>query len=120
MARRQTRGDSDYVTEGLPSMRIDGLENDRRARLKRAELASGLGAGVLGTALGVRFAPYLSGLWLLLLAVGAVLHAGGMWRKHRLEASAGNEPVWWEALLYGLCWVLLGVVAVYAALRAIS
>ena len=106
---------------GLVRMRTERQAGtDRRARLKRAELARGVGAGALGMGLGVLFASYLRGAGVLLLLAGAALHASGMWGKHRVETAAGERPLWWEALLYWGCWAFLASLLVYvlAQLRA--
>jgi hypothetical protein len=94
-----------------------GIADDQRARYKRAELAGGVGAGALGMGLGVVLAPYLRRAGLLLISVGAALHAIGMWDKHRLEQSVGGQPLWWEAALYWLCWAMLGGIVLYVLLR---
>lgn len=99
-------------------MRIDKhVEADRRARLKRAELAGGVGAGALGMGLGALLASYLQGAGAMLLLAGAALHASGMWDKHRIENSAGERPLWWETLLYWGCWALLAGLFVYVVAR---
>ena len=99
-------------------MRIDRqLEADRRARLKRAELAGGVGAGALGMGLGVFLADYIRGAGAMLLLAGAVLHASGMWDNRRIETSAGGRPLWWETLLYWTCWALLGDLFMYVLAR---
>ena len=99
-------------------MRTDGsIETDHRARLERAELAGGVGAGALGMGLGVLLASYLRGAGALLLLAGAALHASGMWDKHRIERSAHVRRLWWETLLYWVCWIVLTGVLVYALIR---
>lgn len=87
----------------------------RRVRL--AELTSGLGAGVLGLALGILAADYFRGLVLPLLLAGLLLHVWGMLEKHRLARAAGTQQPWWSTLVYWACWLFLTVVAVYAAVR---
>ena len=99
-------------------MTIDAsIDLARRARLKRADLAGGLGAGALGMGLGVLLASYLRGAGALLVLTGAALHASGMWVKHRVESSTHERPVWWEALLYWVCWLLLAGLFAYALVR---
>ena len=87
-------------------------------RLKLAELASSLGAGVLGGGIGVLLAGYLAGLGLPILVLGLVMHAWGMRSKHALEAGA-PQP-WWSTALYWICWAALGALAVYAVARVVS
>ena len=91
---------------------------EQRARRERADLAGGVGAGVLGMGLGVMLASYLRGAGVLLLVVGGALHATGMLAKHRLEKSADERPLWWETLLYWGCWAGLAGLVVYVAIRA--
>jgi len=74
-------------------MKIDRLsEGDRRARVKRAELASGIGAGALGIGLGTLFASYLRNVGAMLVFAGVAVHAIGMWDKHRTEVAARGAP----------------------------
>jgi len=93
------------------------IANGQRARLKRAELAGGIGAGALGLGLGVVLANTLRGTGLFLIVVGSALHAGGMWDKQRLERSGGQHAVWWEGALYWSCWAVLGGIFLYVTLR---
>jgi hypothetical protein len=80
-------------------------------RLRLAELTSGVGAVVLGVGLGVLAANYLALFGLPLLLVGAVVHAWGMFDKHRLGLQADGPAVWWEPIAYWTCWGLLAVLA---------
>lgn len=95
----------------------ESADVDRRARLKRAELAGGVGAGTLGMGLGVLLASYLGGVGALLVLAGAALHASGMWDKHRIERSAREQPLWWETFLYWVCWALLAGLFVFVLVR---
>ncbi|MET0397355.1 MAG: hypothetical protein ABW277_11065 [Longimicrobiaceae bacterium] len=70
------------------------------ARLKRAELTSGVGALVLGIGLGALFAAYLGGAGLVVLLTGLLLHAWGMYDKHRLERGTADVSVWWAGLFF--------------------
>ena len=79
------------------------------ARLKRAELTSGVGALVLGIGLGARFAAYLGGAGLAVLLTGLLLHVWGMYDKHRLERGTMAASVWWADLLYWVCWAALAL-----------
>ena len=80
-------------------------------RLRFAELASGVGAVVLGVGLGVLAADQFGSLGLPLLLVGAAVHAWGMYDKHRLERQSDASAVWWEPVAYWTCWGLLAVLA---------
>lgn len=99
-------------------MGSDGpIETNLRARLKRADLAGGVGAGALGMGLGVLLASYLRGAGVMLVLVGAALHVSGMWDKHRIERSAREQPLWWETFLYWVCWALLAGLFVFVLVR---
>ena len=81
-------------------------------RLKTAELTSGVGALVLGVGLGTLFSGWLAPAAGPITVVGLVMHAFGMWDKHRLEQTAqGNESAW-VTTLYWVCWLLLAAVLV--------
>lgn len=88
-------------------------------RRKRAELTSALGAGVLGTGIGVLLASYLSSYGLVLLIVGALVHGWGMLDRHRLERSEVTERVVWAEALYWTCWLGLAALAGYIAFRTL-
>ena len=82
--------------------------------IKRAELASGLGAIVLGAGLALIAPEWLRGYAPVLLGTGLLIHGAGMTLKYRLQTRAG-PPVWWERLLFWLCWVCLALLAVWIA-----
>jgi Cu+-exporting ATPase len=75
---------------------------------KGAELASGLGAIVLGAGLGLLVPRLLQDYELPLLLVGLVVHGAGMTLKYRFKSAAG-EPPWWERWLFWGCWTSLGL-----------
>lgn len=78
--------------------------------IKAAELAAGLGAGVLGAGLALLAADLLGPFALPILLAGLLVHGAGMTLKHRLE-SAGRAPLWWENALFWACWIALAAVA---------
>ena len=82
--------------------------------MKIAELTSGLGALVLGVGLGAFFSPWLGASSGPITIAGLLVHAFGMWDKHRLESLTTPENPPWVAALYWICWLLLA--AVLAAL----
>lgn len=88
-------------------------------RLKLAELTSGVGALVLGLGLGALW-PHWFGSTAGAIAVGGlVMHAFGMWDKHRLETAAQPGDARWAKALYWACWVLLAAVVVVLVFRSV-
>lgn len=80
--------------------------------VKLAELASGLGAIVLGAGAALMLPQWLGAYALLLLAAGALVHAVGMTLKYRLEHRDG-PPLWWERALFWLCWLGLAALGLW-------
>ena len=87
------------------------------ASLKRAETTSSVGAGVLGAGIGLMQAELLEAYALPILAIGLVMHAWGMYDKHRLEAQSNVPQPWWATLFYWVCWILLAGLILYVAIR---
>lgn len=61
-----------------------------QARMKKVDLASGVGAAILGGGVGVLAAPYLGPYAVLLVVVGIVMHA---WASSRGVASMPRRPM---------------------------
>ena len=54
----------------------------------------------------------------MITVVGLMLHAFGMWDKHRLESSMTTTNPAWVVALYWICWALLAaLVAVLIMVR---
>ena len=87
-------------------------------RIKVAELTSGVGALVLGVGVGALFPAWFARGAVLLAIAGLVLHAFGMWDKHRIEAEDAAEGGPWVTALYWTCWLLLAAVVVVLVLRS--
>jgi len=88
----------------------------RRTAAKVAELASGLGAIVLGAGLALVAPAWLRGYGGILLLAGVVVHGLGMSLKYRIEANDGGL-LWWERALFWLCWVILGGLGAWIAVQ---
>lgn len=89
--------------------------HDRSPAAKGAELASGLGAIVLGAGLALVLPAWLRAYAIPLLLGGAVVHGVGMTLKYRLEASSA-QPVWWERILFWVCWASLAGLGTWIAI----
>lgn len=88
----------------------------KRGAAKGAELASGLGAIVLGAGLALLAPARLSPYAVPILAAGIVVHGIGMTLRHRFE-NATRAPAWWETALFWLCWVALGLLGAWLLAR---
>ena len=86
-------------------------------RLKLAELTSGVGALVLGAGLAALMPSLFEGVGASITAVGLMLHAFGMWDKHRIEGKQGLITPAWVATFYWICWLLLGAVLMLLLVR---
>ncbi len=86
----------------------------RSTATKGAELASGLGAIVLGAGLALVLPEGLRSYGVPLLAGGALVHGVGMTLKARLERRDG-PPLWWERALFWLCWACLAALGLWIA-----
>ena len=82
-------------------------DSEHIARVKRAELLSSIGAGVLGAGIALLLTNFLSPYAIPILLIGLISHAAGMSRKHGLEQQGQNVRVWWAEALYWLCWLAL-------------
>ncbi len=100
---------------------MNSLGNDyghgRSTATKGAELASGVGAIVLGAGLALVLPEWLRGHALPLLVAGVLVHGGGMTLKYRLERRDG-PPLRWERALFWLCWACLAALGLWIALSS--
>ena len=100
-------------------MRTEREDPAYAGQLKRADLLSAVGAGVLGGGLALVFARALGPYAVPLLVAGLVAHAVGMFAKHRLERRGAAQRLRWAEALYWLCWAALAALAVVIAYRAV-
>jgi len=89
------------------------------ARIKRAELLSSIGAGVLGAGIALLLATILARYAVPILLLGLVAHSVGMFQKHRFEQSGERARVWWVEALYWLCWLGLAALLLLILFRLI-
>ena len=86
-------------------------------RVKRAELLSSLGAGVLGAGIALLLPNQLAPYAIPILLLGLISHAVGMSQKHGLEKQGEVVRVWWAEALYWLCWLGLAALLVLMVVR---
>ena len=87
---------------------------DHSAATKGAELASGVGAIVLGAGLALLLPQWLRSYALPLLVGGVLVHGVGMTLKYRFESGSGPQ-LWWERALFWLCWACLVGLGIWIA-----
>ncbi len=92
--------------------------SESAAHAKAADIASGLGAIVLGAGLALFLPVWLRAYAAPLLVGGAIVHGVGMTLKHRLEAKEA-PPLWWEEGLFWLCWACLAALGGWLAVEVI-
>ena len=87
--------------------------DDNGDSIRKAEILSTTGAGVLGAGLGLLPGRWLAPFALALLLAGAAAHVFGMYSKHRLESRAGVRRARWEGPVYWLFWLMLAAIVLY-------
>jgi hypothetical protein len=87
--------------------------------IKSAELASSLGAMVLGAGLALVAPANLRAYGMPLLVFGLLVHGIGMTLKFRLEGRE-SPPLWWERILFWLCWASLAALGLWVAVGFVS
>ena len=97
------------MTHTEPHTAVNGL----RARVKRAETTSAFGAGILGAGIALLLARWVQPFAVPLLFLGVVMHAWGMYDKHRLDAGSDSIRIWWVEALYWGCWIALVALGIY-------
>lgn len=87
------------------------------ARVKRADLLSSIGAGVLGAGIALLLPNQLAPYAIPILVLGLISHAVGMSQKHGLDQQGNIARVWWAEALYWLCWLALAALLVWIVFR---
>ena len=87
------------------------------ARIKKAELLSSIGAGVLGAGIVLLLANLLAPYAVPILLLGLISHAVGMSQKHGLEQQGEVVRVWWVDVLYWFCWLGLAALLLFVIVR---
>jgi len=87
------------------------------ARIKKAELLSSLGAGVLGAGIALLLPNQLAPYAISILLLGLISHGVGKSQKHRLEQQGEVVRIWWTEALYWLCWLALAALLLLIVLR---
>lgn len=87
------------------------------ARVKRAELLSSLGAGVLGAGVALLLPNKLAPYAIPILLLGLVSHAVGMSQKHGIQQKGEVVRVLWAEAVYWLCWLALGALLGWIVIR---
>jgi hypothetical protein len=87
---------------------------EARSAMKKAELLSTMGAGVLGAGIALLLARWVGTAGLPLLIVGVAMHSFGMYQKRKLEDQGKPVRPRWENALYWICWMLLAAVLGWA------
>lgn len=85
-------------------------------RMKRAELLSTFGAGILGAGIALLLPDILANFAIPILFFGLISHGVGMFQM-RTGQEHSSKRVWWMEVLYWLCWAVLGGLFIYIIVR---
>jgi hypothetical protein len=89
----------------------EAYKHAKSPHVRFAETTSSIGAGLLGIGLGVLFTRYLNAFGIVFLLLGALMHGWGMLDMRRMEISSGQKRPLWSTLLFWICWLSLGLLA---------
>jgi hypothetical protein len=87
------------------------------ARMKKAEILSSLGAGILGAGIALLLLNQLAPYAMPILLIGLITHLMGMSRKHELEQQGESVHLWWADAVYWLCWLVLAILLLWIVPR---
>jgi len=93
------------------------MNTEHLSRIKKAELLSSVGAGVLGGGITLLLAKFLVPYAIPILLIGLISHATGMSRKHGLEGQNQIVRLGWAEALYWFCWLALAALLVFILMR---
>lgn len=93
------------------------MDPEQISRIKRAELLSSIGAGVLGAGIALLLTKFLAPYAIPILLIGLISHAAGMSRKHGLEGQSQSVRLGWAEALYWFCWLALAALLVFIVIR---
>ena len=85
------------------------MDKNEDSRLRQAELASAIGAGIIGFGLGIYFASYFASYALWTIIIGVALHGVAMYKKAEMRPTMLR----WAKWLYWLCWVIIVGLVIY-------
>lgn len=87
------------------------------AQIKRAELLSSFGAGILGAGIALLLPNQLAAYAIPIVLLGLISHAVGMSQKHGLEQQGQVVRVRWAEALYWFCWLVLAALLLFIVVR---
>jgi len=94
------------------------IDTQHLTQVKRAELLSSFGAGILGAGIGLLLANALAGYAPMILLLGLLAHSIGMFKKHQLE-QGGQVRIGWVEVLYWSCWLALAGLLLFIVIRTL-
>ncbi len=100
--------------------------SEKLTKTKVAEIASTLGAGILGFGMGALLGDYIQQYSFWIILIGLIMHGWGMYKTHQNKKESGHEnsisqiklsEFSWINLLYWLCWVIIVGLAIYVLVK---
>ncbi len=90
------------------------MKHDRTlTKAKLEELASTVGAGILGFGLGALLSNYIQQYAFGIILIGLIMHGWGMYTTHHQN----KKEISWINLLYWFCWIIIIGLAVYVLVK---
>lgn len=82
-------------------------------KAKLEELASTVGAGILGLGLGALLSNYFQRYAFGIILIGLIMHGWGMYMTHHQNKKA----ISWMNILYWFCWIIIIGLAIYVLVK---